>query len=118
MVARYDLATGVADANGVEPPLTVFAPHPNPFNPRAITRYALGVPGFVWATVYDQPGRHVRSLLREAPREAGEHEVVWDGTDDRGHAAASGVYSIRILMRAETPEIRIEERVVRAVLLR
>ena len=42
-------------------------------------------------SVYDVSGRLVRTLLdRELP--AGVHPVVWDGRDDRGRTAGSGVY--------------------------
>ena len=118
VVARYDVATDVAEGSGLPHVLTVFAPQPNPFNPRLVIRYALPVPGLVWATVYDQPGRHVCSLLHETAREAGAHELVWNGTNDHGIAVANGVYSIRFRVRAEMPTTRNEERVVRAVLLR
>ena len=36
-------------------------------------------------------GREVATLVDE-PRDAGAHKVLWDGTDDRGADAASGVY--------------------------
>jgi len=49
--------------------------------------------------VYDASGRLVRTLLSET-RDEGRHEVVWDGTDDRGQRAASGSY----LYRLQTPE--------------
>ena len=45
----------------------------------------------VEARVYDVAGRRVRAL---ADREftAGEHSLVWDGTDDHGQRLARGVY--------------------------
>jgi len=42
---------------------------------------------------------------------AGTHEVAWDGRDDLGHPAASGVY----LVRLTTPSATITQR---ATLLR
>jgi flagellar hook assembly protein FlgD len=46
--------------------------------------------------LYDLAGRLVKSLLAEAPLEAGRHNVTWDGTDDRGRAVAAGVYLYRL----------------------
>ncbi|GAB4368035.1 MAG: hypothetical protein Kow0042_08970 [Calditrichia bacterium] len=38
--------------------------------------------------------KNLLRLYRPAP--AGSHQVVWDGTDSRGQAAASGVYAYRL----------------------
>jgi flagellar hook assembly protein FlgD len=45
--------------------------------------------------LYDVSGRAVRTL---ANREftAGEHEVVWDGSDDAGRAVPRGVYFFQL----------------------
>ena len=45
--------------------------------------------------VFDVRGRSVLRLL-DAALTAGRHEVVWDGRDARGQAAASGVYFYRL----------------------
>ncbi len=63
----------------------------NPF--RSEVSLALQMPERAVArvSIYDVSGRLVRTLLdRELP--AGVHPVVWDGRDDRGRAAGSGVY--------------------------
>jgi len=64
---------------------------PNPFNPR--TAIAFDVPERCGVTlrVYGVDGREVATLVDE-PRDAGAYEILWDGTDDRGTDAASGVY--------------------------
>jgi len=65
--------------------------YPNPFNPA--TTIALDLPrdGAVSLQIYDLRGALVRTLLDERLA-AGHHEVVWNGTDERGAAVASGVY--------------------------
>jgi len=72
-------------------------PYPNPGNPLVSLRYRLARDGNVRLTVYDLAGREVRTLV-DGPRTAGEHQVVWDGTDAAGRPAASGVY--HLLLRA------------------
>jgi hypothetical protein len=71
---------------------------PNPFNPRVTVDLALPAAGEVTIRVFDVTGRAVRSLHRGALA-GGRFEVTWDGTDDGGRPAASGVY----FLRAETP---------------
>lgn len=73
---------------------TVFALHdnvPNPFNPITTLYFDLPQAEHVSITVLDIRGRRVRTLLSE-PRDAGRHDVAWDGTDDTGRRVPSGVY--------------------------
>jgi hypothetical protein len=69
--------------------------YPNPFNP--MTTIGFEVPrnssGEVEVTlrVYDLRGRLVRTLIEE-PREHGTYQVSWDGRDEHGSKAASGIY--------------------------
>lgn len=98
---RYELEftalTGTPDVPAPSATRLV-AVQPNPFNPRTTILFDLAVPGDVRISVYNLEGRRIRHLL-DAPRAAGRGEIVWDGTDDRGQAMASGVYLIRL----ETP---------------
>lgn len=64
---------------------------PNPFNPTTRIRFELPDPGHVALAVYDVTGRKVRVLVDEY-RNPGEHEVLWNGRDDSGMPAASGIY--------------------------
>ncbi|MFN8547839.1 MAG: FlgD immunoglobulin-like domain containing protein [Candidatus Eisenbacteria bacterium] len=64
---------------------------PNPFNPRTTLRFALSEAGHAELTIYDVNGRTVRKLV-DAALVAGEHTVVWDGTNDLGRKLGAGVY--------------------------
>ncbi len=69
---------------------------PNPFNPATTIRYRVPVDGTqVTISVYDAVGRRVRTLVDER-RPAGSGSVVWNGVDERGASAASGVYFYRM----------------------
>jgi flagellar hook capping protein FlgD len=70
------------------------AAYPNPFSDRVGLTFVLSHPGEVGLAVFDVAGRRVRGLGR-AGLAAGEHVLVWDGRDDRGAPAASGVYLVR-----------------------
>jgi dienelactone hydrolase len=74
---------------------------PDPFQQATAVRFALATGGLVELTVHDLSGRVVQSLLR-ADLPAGVHLATWDGRDERGRAAASGVYFIRAATREET----------------
>ncbi|MCA9754003.1 MAG: T9SS type A sorting domain-containing protein, partial [Gemmatimonadetes bacterium] len=68
---------------------------PNPFSGSTAIRFALPEKAPVSLRVYDVSGRLVRTLVN-APLDAGRHAVTWDGRDDRGRTAASGVYFYRL----------------------
>jgi len=73
----------------------LLAPSPNPFNPATTVAYSVASSGRVTIRVYDLAGRAVRTLA-DTSHDAGEFEVVWDGTTDADTRAASGVYFIRM----------------------
>ncbi|MCK4547144.1 MAG: CapA family protein [Candidatus Eisenbacteria sp.] len=81
--------------------------YPNPFNPT--TTIVLDAPagdGMVRAslTLYDVRGRKVVTLFAGALPCGSQREFVWDGTDSKGAAVASGVYFCRFTWndRSET----------------
>lgn len=69
--------------------------YPNPFNSSTIVRYEIGVSGKVSANIYNVLGQQVKSLVNKY-HTAGNFEVSWDGTDDSGIPANSGVYFFNI----------------------
>ncbi len=92
------LATDVASTGGGREAPGVFrleANRPNPFNPLTTIAFDLPVRSQVRLEVFDVAGRRVKSLL-SGWRDAGRHEVSWNGTDDRGAEAGSGVYFYRL----------------------
>jgi len=68
---------------------------PNPFNPRTVISFELAGSGPVRMDVYDLKGRLVRELANRN-YDAGRHDIVWDGRDNRGGETASGMYFFRM----------------------
>ncbi len=71
------------------------APWPNPSRGRIETRIEVGSPGVIDLTVFDPRGRRVATLFH-GERSAGQWAIAWDGRDQRGQAAGSGVYYLRL----------------------
>jgi len=69
--------------------------YPNPFNPWTAIQYELPDDGPASVSVYNTGGQLVRVLV-SGPQRGGRHEAGWDGLDDSGRAAASGVYLCRL----------------------
>ncbi|HKK69923.1 MAG TPA: FlgD immunoglobulin-like domain containing protein [Candidatus Krumholzibacteria bacterium] len=87
--------TGVDDVPGLGRGIDFVGGRPNPFNPATELRFELAAPGAVQVSIFDAAGRRVRTIDVD-PLPAGEHGVRWDGTDDQGRVAASGVYQVLV----------------------
>jgi len=71
--------------------------YPNPFNPSTTIAYDIpeGKEVFVRLNVYNIRGQLVRTLVNETMSE-GSYKIQWDGKDNNGRYASSGVYFYRI----------------------
>jgi hypothetical protein len=69
---------------------------PNPFRAGTTIPYSVSTDARVRVSIHDVQGRLVRTIL-DGPVSAGDHALAWDGRDERGAAAASGAYFVRIL---------------------
>jgi hypothetical protein len=89
-------STAVAGEEGTEPAaLALGHNYPNPFNPATVIPYILPRAGQVRLSIHDARGALVRTLVdRHLP--GGVHQSAWDGRDDQGLPAASGVYFYRL----------------------
>jgi hypothetical protein len=75
--------------------------HPNPTAGAVAIEYALPAASEVTIVVYDANGRRVRSVV-DAVLPAGRHAARWDGRDDFGRPAASGIYFVRLTAARES----------------
>jgi hypothetical protein len=73
----------------------MLAPRPNPFRGMTTFSFSLAQRGAVDLTVYSVDGRLIRTLTTGV-REAGEFDIVWDGRDEYGTTAPSGIYFARL----------------------
>jgi len=72
---------------------------PNPFNPSTVIRY--DVPeggGNISLQVFDVGGRLVRTLVDEV-QTSGHKQIGWNGRDESGQPASSGLYFYRLTAR-------------------
>lgn len=112
--SSYPIALRLLDANAEavpEPPSSTgrtgrpaleLAPiWPNPAHAQATLRWSLSASAPVTIQVLDPGGRSVRTLWRgQAP--AGVSTTRWDGRDDQGRPAASGLYYLRVETTGQT----------------
>jgi len=68
---------------------------PNPSNKQSVIQFELGSAQDVTVEIHDVRGVVVRKLFK-GRLETGPRSVSWDGFDQTGHRAASGLYFVRV----------------------
>ncbi len=79
---------------------------PNPAKGRTEIAFSLPRRAEVALDLYDLTGRWIRTLAA-GPREAGEHQVSWDGRTQDGGKARGGVYFLRLQAGGEREARRV-----------
>ncbi len=95
---RGENEVGVEEATNDQLTMTnvqLFQNVPNPFSRETVIRYELASPAPVSLRIYDRAGQLVRTLV-DGFEHAGFKSAVWDGKDDNGDPAASGIYFSRL----------------------
>ena len=69
--------------------------YPNPFNPVTNISFSLSEAGFVTLEIFNTRGQKVRTLIN-SELNAGSHQIVWDGKEESGKSATSGVYFYKL----------------------
>jgi len=70
--------------------------HPNPFNPSTTISFSLNNDrSAIDLCIYNLKGQLVKKLF-SGSLDKGNHSYVWDGNDDAGRSASSGVYLYRL----------------------
>ena len=89
--------TGIPDQDNPEQPdqFSVAQNYPNPFNSQTIIPINLPAPGPVKAIVYNINGQAIQTL-HSGHLPAGKYYMEWDGTNQAGTDAPSGVYFLRV----------------------
>jgi glucuronoarabinoxylan endo-1,4-beta-xylanase len=96
LVGSLGAGSSVEDRSGVVPDrFTLFQNYPNPFNPETFIEFEIPRSSVITVKIFDVLGREVRTLVH-ADFQAGRHRIRWDGRDDAGRAAASGLYLVRL----------------------
>jgi len=69
---------------------------PNPFNPETVIPFALPESGAARVSIYNLVGQEI-AVLVDDHMDAGRHTVRWNGRDDLGRAASTGIYFVRMI---------------------
>ncbi len=72
-------------------PIEFLRNYPNPFNPETTISFELNSKGKTKLEIFNIKGQKVKELVNEK-LSAGQHNIVWNGTNNNNKRVASGVY--------------------------
>lgn len=106
--ARFDIPTDVEDKQTLPLAFLLDQNYPNPFNPTTTISFTLNRATQVSLDIFNLLGQQVSRLVDDRLA-AGEHRVIWDGTDRSGNVVAAGVYFYRLASdeRAESRKMML-----------
>lgn len=70
--------------------------YPNPFSGTTTITYQLPEESPVRIEIFNITGQRVKVLIHHNNMSAGSWRSIWNGTDERGHAVAAGVYLVHL----------------------
>lgn len=88
-------SVGDAESSAMPDEFKLEQNYPNPFNPTTNIRYSIFETNTVKITIFDIMGRVIKELVNEV-KDAGTYTVTWNGRDNAGQMATSGLYLYRI----------------------
>jgi len=71
----------------------------------ALVSFALTANAQTEVAIFSLTGRLIRLLDRQTYRQAGSHQLRWDGTDAQGHPVPKGAYLVRVRAHDEQGQI-------------
>ena len=92
-----DPMTGIKerDINKVPKGFLLYQNFPNPFDSETAINYQIPKPSRIVISIYDILGQKIRTLVQQRQQE-GFYTVSWDGKDNSGRPATSGIYFYKV----------------------
>ena len=87
--------TGIGEYSIIPTATKLVGNYPNPFNPTTTIQYDLSENGFVEISIFNLKGQLVKSLINQN-KNAGQHTIKWNGTDDNRNKVGSGLYFYKL----------------------
>lgn len=98
--AQVHAVDGAVELANVPTAFALAQNYPNPFNPTTQIHYELPEAATVQIVIFNTFGQTVKTLVRQEAKEAGYYDATWNGRDEAGLLATSGVYFYRLEARS------------------
>lgn len=94
---KYSISTGVNDDENITIPhiYCLSQNYPNPFNPETKISFSIPRGSKVELSIYNTTGQKVKTLVNSY-KEAGHHNAIWNGKDERNKPVSTGIYFFKM----------------------
>ncbi len=96
----------VSNENLIDSPVSRLKAYPNPFNPDVTISFNMPSAVDCNVDIYNIRGQKVKSL-HKGLLSAGDHNLRWNGTDNKNRSVASGIYFARIKTPRQSRNIKM-----------
>ena len=104
----YETAHSAVSRKGIEAnSFEVEQNYPNPFSDGTTINYSLERQESVSIEIFSLEGKRVKTLLSNQLQDQGVYSIVWDGTNNNGSRAKSGIYIFRFRAGAKVQSISL-----------
>ncbi|RLC49771.1 MAG: hypothetical protein DRZ79_05425, partial [Candidatus Cloacimonadota bacterium] len=69
--------------------------HPNPFNLATTVKFSIQNDSNIELSIYNIKGQKIKTLAQNEFAK-GNYSIVWDGDDEKGYSANSGIYFYKL----------------------
>ena len=87
--------TGTGVGNDIISKTDLLGNYPNPFNPTTRISYSLLQQEMVNISIYNVKGEKIKTIVNEI-MSTGNHQILWQGTNDKGKSVSSGIYFYKL----------------------
>lgn len=77
--------------------IKLYQNYPNPFNPSTTISFDLSYPQNISLVIYNILGKEIARLINNKYYSSGSYRIMWDGKENSGRNAPSGIYFYRLL---------------------
>lgn len=81
--------------------------YPNPFNANTSISFSLPETKRLSLGLYNIRGQLIKTLIADRELASGQHQITWNGRNERGEDVASGIYFCRIITQDSNKLIRL-----------
>ena len=79
--------------------------YPNPFNPSTTIEFSIQKSSIINLSIYNIKGQKIKTLAQNEYTQ-GSHSIIWNGEDESGKSASSGVYYYKLNVNGKTEAVQ------------
>jgi len=99
------LSSSLSTENVISHPVNILSNYPNPFNPETTISFGLKSDSHVLLQIYNNKGQLIKTLVKKNIS-TGNHNIIWNGKDDKNNSVSSGIYLYKLNVNGKTEAVK------------